>query len=153
MRRKHSALFARQLSEGGDQFPVRPAAGSKAIAPLSCEWPFAVGNMLSYIARASLMRCARSSSDFGTNRTTSPMGFSKSKIRTHTWLWVIQIGRPASITRRYLPRNGYPRKKCPHAMIGREVCGVIGHDDGEIEREKERLIASGVVRPGDFLLA
>ena len=78
--------FARQLSEGGDQFPVRPAAGSKAIAPLSCEWPFAVGNMLSYIARASLMRCARSSSDFGTNRTTSPMGFSKSKIRRHTWL-------------------------------------------------------------------
>ena len=29
---------------------------------------------------------------------------------------------------------------------------VIGHDDREIEREKERLIASGVVRPGDFFV-
>ncbi len=33
-------------------------------------WPFSVGKMLSYIVRASLMRRARSSSDFGINRTT-----------------------------------------------------------------------------------
>src|ERR1700730_380779 len=37
-----------------------------------CRGPSASGNMLSYIARASPMRRARSSSDFGTNRTISP---------------------------------------------------------------------------------
>ena len=47
---------------------------------------FSVGNTLSYFARASLMRRARSSSDFGINRTTSPMRLSKSKIRRHRWL-------------------------------------------------------------------
>jgi len=30
---------------------------------------------------------------------------------------------------------------------------VIGHDDREIEREKQKLIASGVVKPGDFFIA
>ena len=30
---------------------------------------------------------------------------------------------------------------------------VIGHDDNEIEREKQMLIASGVVKPGDFFIA
>ena len=30
---------------------------------------------------------------------------------------------------------------------------MIGHDDREIEREKQKLIASGVVKPGDFFIA
>ncbi|HXB81681.1 MAG TPA: hypothetical protein VNX23_30410 [Bradyrhizobium sp.] len=30
---------------------------------------------------------------------------------------------------------------------------VIGHDDREIEREKQKLIASGVAKPGDFFIA
>jgi hypothetical protein len=30
---------------------------------------------------------------------------------------------------------------------------VIGHDDREIEREKQKLIASGVMKPGDFFIA
>ena len=46
-----------------------------------CRGPSASGNMLSYIARASLIRRARSSSDFGTNRITSPMEYSQSKAR------------------------------------------------------------------------
>ena len=56
------------------------AAANEVI--LSTFWlpgPSASGNMLSYIARASLMRRARSSSDFGTNRTTSPIGQSNLK--------------------------------------------------------------------------
>src|ERR1700745_2791277 len=115
MRRKHSAVFARQLSEGGDQFPVRPAAGSKAIAPLSCEWPLAVGNMLSYIARASLMRCARSSSAFGTNRTTSPMGLSKSKIlEAHVALghsnWKTRIHHKKVFAEKWVPTKKMPSR-------------------------------------------
>jgi endonuclease V-like protein UPF0215 family len=30
---------------------------------------------------------------------------------------------------------------------------VIGHDDSELKREKQKLIASGVVKPGDFFVA
>jgi len=30
---------------------------------------------------------------------------------------------------------------------------VIGHNDGEIEREKQKLLDSGVVKPGDFFIA
>jgi hypothetical protein len=30
---------------------------------------------------------------------------------------------------------------------------VIGHDDKEIESEKQKLIASGVVKPRDFFVA
>jgi hypothetical protein len=59
----------------------------------------ASGNMLSYFARASLMRRARSSSDFGTNLTTSLMGHSKSKAqradggRVSSELWPPKLAR------------------------------------------------------------
>jgi hypothetical protein len=45
---------------------LRPPSGCSLTASVG-------GNMLSYIARASRVKRARSSSDFGTNRKTSPM--------------------------------------------------------------------------------
>jgi hypothetical protein len=55
--------------------------------------PFSVGNMLSYIARASRTRRARSSADFGMNCMTSPMTCAPrpQKRSTYTWFYIFRV--------------------------------------------------------------